>query len=168
MPGSADRDDLDAAERAWNAAVERYEARLEAEGVSIEGIGSLGPNAIEIAFPVSGDNVDVYRDAVARSLALARAQVVTELFDELAESTDFASLSDLGGMGEQAVFYGLMTLVPPDQAEVRMTVDLDDLGDRYEAMDWQDVDVFYRGEEVSLLDGAQFDISVESVVEAHD
>lgn len=168
MPGTGDSADLDAVELAWTNAAERYQARLEAEGLSVQGIGSLGPNAIEIAFPVSGDNVDVYEDAVARSLAFARSQVVTELYDELSETTDFISLSDLGGMGEQAVYYGLMSLVPRDRAEVRMSIETDDLNDRYEEVGWSDLDIFYQGENISMLDGAQFDIDVEDIIESHD
>lgn len=117
---------------------------------------------------MSGENVDVYQDAVARSLAYARSQVVTEPFDELVDTTDFLSLADLGGMGEQAVYYGLISLVPRDRAEVRMSIDVDDLNDRYEEVGWNDIDIFYQGENISMLDGAQFDVDVESIVESHD
>jgi len=124
-------------------------------------LGELGSSAIEIRFPVDSNNTVVYEDAVSRSLAQARAHVVTELVDEL------IAVSKQDGTSkhpEQLAAYSLLALTPTSSVDLRLDVDLDvsDTWEQdfshYRKAGYASLDVYAQGTEVSPIDGGMFDI----------
>ena len=109
--------------------------------------------------PVDRDRGVLYEEATAQSIARARVQVLTELFDGLYEDGD-----GLGRYPEQVVAYGLFALVEEDRRDVRFDIEMD-LEDRfaqrydhYRAAGYAPLDVYARGDRVDTIDGGLFSL----------
>jgi hypothetical protein len=138
---------------------ERYARLLAAERAAIENLGTVGTRALEVRFAVDAQNRPVYEEATARSLAQARAQVATALFDQLVAAAD-----GVGPHPEQTVTYALLALTARPRADVRLDVDmsLDDTWaqsfDHYRAAGYASLDVYSRGSAVTPIDGGLFSV----------
>jgi len=136
-----------------------YATVAGAERARIDGIGEIGANALEIRIPIDRDRGPLYEEATAQSLAQARSEVVTRMFDELVSEA-----GSLEGLPEQIVAYSLLTLTPSHLHDVRLDVDMD-LSDRisqdyahYRVAGNAPLDVYAVGAAVSPIDGGVFNI----------
>lgn len=152
--------ELDLIAQHYDAFAADYQRLLAAEGANIVGVGTLGPSALEIRFPIDAAKRPLYADATARSLAQARSERVQALFDALLADAD-----DLGPHPEQTVAYGLAAIAPGDHLDLRLAVDhfLEDT-----AFGWREpyraamypthVGGYARGPKTARIDGGQFDV----------
>ncbi|MFK7984515.1 MAG: hypothetical protein AB8I08_00660 [Sandaracinaceae bacterium] len=155
----ARRTDLSALGIRFEAAAERYESLLAVESSRIDGLGTIGANAIEILVPVDRDRGVQYEEATAQSIARARVRVLTGLFDGLREDS-----RRIGRHPEAVAAYGLLSLVDEDARDVRLNIDMD-LDDRfaqdydhYRAAGYGPLDVYARGAGVDTIDGGLFSL----------
>jgi hypothetical protein len=142
----------------------RYKDLLEAEALVLPNhreLGEMGPIALEIRFPVDHGNVPRYEEAVARSLAQARAETVTKLVDGLIKTLDGAADKH----GEQATAYSLLALTPAKRIDLRLDVDLDvsdsweQAYSHYRKAGYASFDSYARGSKAAPIDGGLFDIN---------
>ncbi len=142
----------------------RYRHLAEAERLVLPNhpeLGEMGARALEVRFPVDSGNKVKYQDAVARSLAQARAHTAAKMFDALVDEAD-----DAKGLnhGEQIVAYTLLSLTPQDRVDLRLDVDMDlddSLAQSYEhyrLAGYRSFDVYARGSAAERIDGGLFDI----------
>jgi hypothetical protein len=144
-----------------------YQRLLSIDGASIETLGKIGANAIEVRFPVDSRNRAKYADAVASSVAQSRARVVGDLFEALRAEAD-----DMPGSGgsraphpEQLAAFALLALSPPAHVELRVDFKTDNdscslCGDRerYDAAGFAGLDRYARGPDASPIAAGLFDI----------
>jgi len=169
---AADREDIvaDAADlvadasKVYKSLSQRYGQIVTAERFVMPQhpeLGELGSRALEIRFPVDSNRTVIYEEAVARSLAQARAKVALQLVDQLIDVTDQSGTSK---HPEQLVAYALLALTPASSIDLRLDVDLDvsDTWEQdfthYRAAGYESLDVYAQGNEVSPIDGGLFDI----------
>lgn len=151
---------LDAMVQRFIEGADRYNTFVAAETVRIEGLeGTMGANALEIRFPVDANNRVNYDEATARSIAQARSQEATRLFDDL---VDLAF--DLEGYPEQVVIYSLLALTAPDRTDLRLNVQMetDDNWaqpfEHYREAGYAPLDSYGRGRLVTFIDGGLFSV----------
>ena len=144
-----------------------YQRLLSIDGATIETLGKIGSNAIEVRFAVDARNRPRYEEAVSSSVAQSRARVVGELFEDLREEAD-----DMPGSGgsraphpEQLAAFALLALAPPAHVELRVDFKTDNsscslCGDRerYDAAGFAGLDRYARGPESSPIAAGLFDI----------
>jgi hypothetical protein len=112
------REDLVPLAATFDAFAASYRQLLDAEAANLDTVGELGPRTMEIRFTVDANKRPRYEDAVVRSLAQARSQLATELFDHLREDADAWQPH-----AEQVVAYGLLALAADDHLDLRVNVD---------------------------------------------
>lgn len=137
-----------------------YQALIAAENATIESVGGLGAQALEIRFEVSGSNRPQYDDATVRSIAQARSQRVAELYDALLDDADEFDPHD-----EQVVAYGLLALAPVEHLDLRVEIahfveDTIATTRRVyrEANYPEQIGTYARGPQTQPIDGGLFDI----------
>ena len=145
-----------------------YLALAGVETATIERLGDIGARAVEVSFSVDAAGRPVYEEAITRSLAQARSEVVTSLFDELrAQAGDFRSYR-WGGRPPHpghSVAYALLRLAEPDRQDLRLSVSIDTSGgffslpkERYDVAGVRSSERYAQGEQVQLVGGGMFDV----------
>ncbi len=147
--------DHDAVRDVFNEASQNYRQLLNAEEVVIEGLGSIGSNALELRFEVDRDNRPVYEDAAAQSLARVRMNIATGLYDDLIEKVS-------GHRAQHIVSYALLALVPSEHLDFRLDAktELDSAGfdDTYRVAGYDDFDLYVKGDDVKPIDAGMFSL----------
>ncbi|CAN5880916.1 hypothetical protein BH11MYX2_BH11MYX2_27860 [soil metagenome] len=150
-----------------------YERLMSIDGASIEGLGAIGGNAIEVRYSVDSSNRPKYDDAVSQSVAQARSQLVGAMFDQLRSKAD--SMPSSGGTSpahaEQIAAYALLALSAPDKTELRFDLTTDNTSGpfrgsqrRYDAAGFKTTDVFAKGASVAPIGAGIFD--VDAIIQA--
>jgi hypothetical protein len=154
-----ERDDILDVVQEYARARETYQQLLAVEEASIEGLGVIGENAVEVRIPIDEGRI-VYEQAAARSVAQARAEVVREMFHRMRDDA-----SDIAGIRPQhAVFYTLLALTRHERKDLRVDIDMDlenDVSqgyDHYRAAGYRNLDARGAGSEVRRIGGGNFDI----------
>ena len=130
------------------------------ERTSIESLGEVGQNAIEVRFPVDRDGVPDYESAAAQSLPQARARLFADMYDALVEMG-----KKTGQHEEQPVSYALLSLTPADMIDLRVDVDMDvsdNFGqsfEHYREAGYESFDAYGRGDNVAPIDGGMFNVN---------
>jgi hypothetical protein len=146
----------------FDARADEYKRLVAVETAAIEGLGMIGPSAIEIRFAVDASKRPKYDEAVSRSVAQARSQVATALFDGLRRAA-----KDLPGdapHAEQAAFYGLLALAPVERIDLRLdfkaslSCTLCFPFERYKDAGFGSLDTTVRGPAVSRIAAGLFDV----------
>lgn len=143
----------------FTVGADEYNTLCAAENANIEGLGTLGDNALELRFPVNAENTVLYEEATARSIAQARSQSAIEIYDELVELAD-----DLDGHPEQVVTFALLALADPRRTDLRVNIqmDMDDSWaqdyEHYREAGYGPLNHYAHGSLVSFIDGGLFDV----------
>ena len=137
----------------------QYRKLRDVEGATIETLGEIGANVLEIRFEMDRRNNPIYRDATANSLSQARSKIVHEMVDALMEEANFDPND------EQVVAYALLSLTDGNQLDLRWNVKLF-LEDTF--FFWREpfrlaeypaaINVYARGDAVSPIDGGNFSV----------
>lgn len=154
------KEDLERLGRRFDRFAASYQELMAAENATLDTIGLLGPQTMEIRFEVDQNNRPIYKDAVTRSLAQARADVATKMFDDMLDRADEWKPHD-----EQVVAFGLLALALTDHLDVKLDIDhmLEDsfAGRRKvyrEANYPEHLSAYARGPSTDPIDGGLFDI----------
>ncbi len=152
---------------------DQYQRLLSIDGASLEGLGPIGANALELRFAVDSGNRPLYDRAVSSSVAQSRAQVVGALFDELrAKAKDMPSSGgSRAAHPEQIASYGLMSLAPVTSTEARVSFKTDNDScficpsrDRYDEAGFASLDRYAKGPMASPIAAGLFDI--DAIIDA--
>jgi hypothetical protein len=164
---AADRRELRDDERAtvqalaaiFDQARRDYEAVSGVERARVDGLGEIGAQALEIRIPVDRERGPLFDEATVQSLAQARSEVATRLFDALVDTA-----GDLPGLPEQVAAYSLLALTPAHLHDVRLDVDMD-LSDgfsqdftHYRTAGYAPFDIYAKGGAVAPVDGGVFNL----------
>ena len=145
-----------------------YKKLVEVEGAEIEGLGKIGANAIEIRFAIDGSNRVDYEKAVARSVAQARSETVTAMYDALLDAAK--AMPKTGDRStahaEQIAAFALLSMTNAGRTDVRVNLqtDNDSCGlcgsrERYNRAGFVNFDKFAHGPQASLIGAGMFDIN---------
>ncbi|HSD91282.1 MAG TPA: hypothetical protein VLB44_27350 [Kofleriaceae bacterium] len=150
---------IDAMGKQFAEAQTTYKKLLGVEKAAIDTVGTVGPRTLEIRVPVDASNRPLYENAVAHSLAEAREQVVTALFDALAKNA-----SGFPTHVEEIAAYPLLGMADAAHTDVRLDAKMD-LTDnlsqsysQYRLAGYAPFDISGKGEKCAPIDGGMFSI----------
>lgn len=152
----------DAMASIYDTYAQKYERLADVEGAQIEGVGKIGANTVEVRFTVDTNNAVNYDSAVARSVAQARSEVATGLFDALRDAA--ANLPTTGDRStahpEQVAAFTLLALTPANKTDLRVVFKTDNGSrQRYNTAGYSSFDMFVHGRDASLIGAGMFDIN---------
>ena len=145
----------------FNQHREQYLRLLSIDGARIATLGEIGANAIEVRFSVDSNNRPKYEEAISQSVAQARAAVVGSLFDKLREEADDMPS---GPHAEQLASFALLSLSAPEKTELRVNMQTDTSGSRYDAAGFHTTDVYAKGPQSATIANGLFDI--DAIIQA--